>query len=116
MTESVLDVQESLFECRIGPLCLGIVINHLTECDVIDVIPAPNLHIKLAIEDAKLTCIHETTHFQLTENSVKLEGEGGEGLSYNSGLGISSLAPLPLTMNRVFHSHTPTYGQWLVVW
>ena len=44
----------SLFECRIGPHCLGIVIDHLTECDVVDVVPAPNLHVKLAVEDAKL--------------------------------------------------------------
>ena len=54
---------KSLFQCRVGPLCLGIVINHLTECDVVDIIPAPNLHIKLAVEDAKLKCVHETTHF-----------------------------------------------------
>jgi len=45
-----------------------------TECDVVDIIPAPNLHIKLAVEDAKLKCVHETTHFQLTENSMELEG------------------------------------------
>ena len=75
MTESVLDVQESLFECRVGPLCLGIVINHLTECDVIDIIPAPNLHIKVSVEDAKLKCIHDTNHFHLTGNSVEMEGE-----------------------------------------
>ena len=99
MTESVLDVQESLFQCRVGPLCLGIVINHLTECDVIDIIPATNLHIKLAVEDAKLKCIHETTHFQLTENSMELAGRRRGRIDYyklfiyNSRLSISSLAP-----------------------
>jgi len=35
---------------QVSPLCLGIVINHLTECKVIDIIPAPNLHIKLAVK------------------------------------------------------------------
>jgi len=83
MTESVLDVQETLLECRVGPLCLGIVINHLTECDVVDVIPASNLYIKLAVEDAKFKCVHETTHFQLTENSWNWKRKEEEGLIIN---------------------------------
>ena len=101
---------KSLFQCRVRPLCLGIVINHLTECDVVDIIPAPNLHIKLAVEDAKLKCVHETTHFQLTENSMELEGgEGEEGLIikfiYDSGLSISFLAPLPFHHEQIWSQY-----------
>ena len=47
-----------LLECWIGPAGLCIVINHLTEADVVDVISTTNSHIKLAVEDVKLHGVH----------------------------------------------------------
>lgn len=45
---------KSSLESGVGPLCLGIVINHLTEGIVVDVISSSDLHIKLAVEKHKL--------------------------------------------------------------
>jgi len=80
MTESVLDVQESLFQCRVGPLCLGIVINHLTECDVIDIIPAPNLHIKLAVRMPNSSAFTRPPISSSLRTRWNWKGEGEEGL------------------------------------
>jgi len=59
-------------EGGVRPAGLGIVINHLTECYVVDVISSSYPHIKLAVEQLELHGIDQSSHLQLTQHTVEL--------------------------------------------
>lgn len=61
-------------------LNLGIVIAHVAEGNVADVSTASDHYLELAKEDVKLLRTNQPSQLQLTEDSLKLQREGSEGL------------------------------------
>ena len=45
---------------------LGIVVNHLTDGIVVDVVSPSDFHVELVVEQYKLQGIHQSTQLQLT--------------------------------------------------